>query len=408
MTDSSPRFFCWGTVLLVSLFLSGFAFSAGNPWARTEQELAQKIATAVSGPVGLVEFVNRSSLSQKDADEVRSEILAQLAGVGVQVTHSDPAAPGVRVTLSENIANYVLIAEVRRGTAPASVIVVSCPKEEGNGFSKADSPLVLRRTPVWSQAQPILDAALFEDNSGGSHLLILGPDAVSVYRFEGGQWQAVQSLPIKHGSPWPRDLRGRLILQPVQHLNIFLPGVLCVGSRGSAWTLECGPSDDPWPLSPDAPPRGFFAPARNFFTGVLSPGIGKVSSTAKFYSAASIPRANAALWLFAATDGSVHLIDGATDQVAVWKWGSDIASVRTSCGSGTQVLATQAENDGLDSVRAYEIPGREPVAVSTPLELTGNITALWSEGKGNSAIAVSRNSKTGNYEAFRLTVSCGQ
>ena len=408
MTDSSPRFLGWGTVLIVSLFLGELAFSAINPWTETEQEFAQKIAAALSSGPAAVEFVNRSSLSQKDADDVRSGVLSQLARLGVQAGRSNQAAAQVRVTVSENVQSYVLVAEIRRAAAPASFIIVSCPREEAAGLSKVDPPLVLRRTPLWTQAQPILDAALFEDNTGGSHLLVLGPEAVSVYRFEGGQWQAAQSLAIKHDSPWPRDLRGRLILQPDQRLNIFLPGVLCAGAHGAVWTLECGSSDDPWPLNPEAAPRAFFAPTRNFFTGVLSPGIGKVSSTAKFYSAASIPRLNAAQWLFSASDGSTHLVDGATDQIAFWKWGSDIASIRNSCGGGTQVLVTQAEDDGVDSVRAYEFPDREPLPVSAPLEFSGGITALWTESKGNAAVAVTRNLKTGNYEAFRLTVSCGQ
>lgn len=408
MTDSSPRFFGWGTVLIVSLFLGGLAFPGINPWTATEQEFAQKIAGALASGPAAVEFVNRSSLSQKDADDVRSGIVSQLARLGVQAGRSDQAAAHVRVTVSENVGSYVLVAEIRRVAAPASFIIVSCPREGASGVSRVDPPLVLRRTPLWTQAQPILDAALFEDNSGGSHLLVLGPDAVSVYRFAGGQWQATQSLAIKHDSPWPRDLRGRLILQPDQRLNVFLPGVSCAGAHGAVWTLECASSDDPWPLSPEAGPRAFFAPTRNFFTGVLSPGIGKVSSTAKFYSAASIPRLNAALWLFSATDGSTHLVLGATDQTAFWKWGSDITSIRSSCGGGTQVLVTQAEDDGVDSVRAYEFPDRDPLPVSGPLEFSGGITALWSESKGNAAVGVTRNLKTGNYEAFRLTVSCGQ
>jgi hypothetical protein len=33
---------------------------------------------------------------------------------------------------------------------------------------------------------------------------------------------------------------------------------------------------------------------------------------------------------------------------------------------------------------------------------------LWTEGKGGTVIAVSRNAETGNYEAFRLAVACSQ
>ena len=63
------------------------------------------------------------------------------------------------------------------------------------------------------------------------------------------------------------------------------------------------------------PPMGaFFAPTRNFFTGALTPGVGKFTTVSKFYSAALLPREKYLLWLFAATDGRVHMVDGISDQ----------------------------------------------------------------------------------------------
>jgi hypothetical protein len=59
-------------------------------------------------------------------------------------------------------------------------------------------------------------------------------------------------------------------------------------------------------------------------------------------------------------------------------------------------------------VRAYQFPDRDPVAVSEPVAMNGPITALWTEESGSSAIAVARNLRTSQYEAFRLAVSCGQ
>ena len=61
-----------------------------------------------------------------------------------------------------------------------------------------------------------------------------------------------------------------------------------------------------------------------------------------------------------------------------------------------------------DSVQAFEFPDREPVAVSQPLELNGTVTALWTSRPGDSAIAVYRDSDSGNYEAVQLTLTCGQ
>ena len=60
-------------------------------------------------------------------------------------------------------------------------------------------------------------------------------------------------------------------------------------------------------------------------------------------------------------------------------------------------------------MRAYEFPDRDPVAVSAAVDFPGGIvTALWTEAKGDTAIAVVRNRETGSYEAFRLAVACGQ
>jgi hypothetical protein len=89
-------------------------------------------------------------------------------------------------------------------------------------------------------------------------------------------------------------------------------------------------------------------------------------------------------------------------------WGSDIASVRSGCGSGWQVLATGNGEASSDTVRAFEISGREPVAVSAAMDIDGSITAMWAESGEAGAVAVARNSETGGYEAFRLTLTCGR
>lgn len=234
---------------------------------------------------------------------------------------------------------------------------------------------------------------------------------------------------VVHNRPWPRDLRGRLIPAKDHLLDVYLPGVLCRTS-GPPLTLSCRDSDDPWPLisgtlnggalsvfpsaglvngaSTVVPQmKAFFAPTRNFFTGVLTPALGKMGTVPKFYTAALLPREKYTLWLFSAVDGQLHMIDGASDQTAKFGWGSDIASVKTACGAGWQVLAS-SPGQGEDSVRAYEFPDRDPVGVSAAIDFPGPITALWTEARSDTAIAIARDRQTGNYEAFRLAVSCGQ
>jgi len=209
-------------------------------------------------------------------------------------------------------------------------------------------------------------------------------------------------------------------------LDVYLPGVICRSTPGAMSSMNCRETDDPWPIVPAGlsgatfpgfaggaasttiPAMGaFYAPTRNFFTGVLTSGIGKLTSVPKFYSAAFLPREKYLLWLFAATDGHVHMIDGVSDQVARFTWGSDLTTVKTGCGAGWQVLATSSDGRA-DSVRAYEFPDRDPVAVTAASEFSGAITALWTEAKGDTAIAVVKNRETGSYEVYLLAVVCSQ
>ena len=239
---------------------------------------------------------------------------------------------------------------------------------------------------------------------------MLTPEQLGIYRFQDGRWQQDQTLPITHSRPWPRDIRGRLVLSKEHMFDVYLPGTFCQSTAAVPLSLSCRDSDDPWPLGNEQVTlSGFFAPRRNFFTGVLVPGIGKQTTAPSFYSAAPLPREKYTLWLLAAVSGQVHALDGMTDQtVTRLGWGSDIASVRTTCGSGWQVLATQSGSASTESVRAYEFPDRDPVPMTQPLEFNGSITALWTESSGSTAIAISRNSEMGGYEAFRLAIACGQ
>jgi hypothetical protein len=292
-------------------------------------------------------------------------------------------------------------------------------------------PIALRKVPLWTQDERMLDVAVLEENGTPSRIAVLDPEDVSMYRLQNGKWQAEQTLPITHPKPWPLDLRGRFFQAADHTLDAYLPGVICrITVTATPLNITCHASDDPWPivsgtmnvsssvfpsagssnpyLAPVPPLTGFFASTRNFFTGVLSPAVGKFNTVPKFYSAAFVPREKYTLWLFAGADGKIHLIDGMNDQSATFAWGSDITAVRTSCGAGSQVLATTSGDQAQDSIRAYEFPDRDPVAVSAAIDFPGPVSALWTEARGDSGIAIARNRDTGRYEAFRLSLACGQ
>ncbi len=400
-----PRLTC---SLLLTICILATSVSYAGEWAAPEQELARKIA-AVTGPGAIaLEVMNRSSLTNRDVDQISQGLRGQMEALGARTVKPEQAVASVQVSLSENLQSYVWVAEIHQGAGDLSVVMVSTPRQDSAMFVREVAPLTVRKIPLWSQEERILDVAVLDEGTNPSHLAVLDPDKVALYRFADGRWQKEQIIEVTHARPWPRDMRGRLMLRQDHLLDAYLPGVFCQSSNTVPLNLTCRASDDLWPLSNQFALGGFFAPTRNYFTGALSPGIGKQTSSMKFYSAAALPRPTYTLWMFASVDGQIHLLDGISDQVSRLSWGSDIASVKTSCGSGWQVLATRPGDHAVDSVQAYELADRDPIAVSPALELAGVITALWTEGKGTSAIAVSRNAETGNYEAFRLAVACGQ
>jgi hypothetical protein len=392
--------------LVIVICLCWSSASLAGEWTSPVVELARKIAT-LTGP-GTVAFslANRSSLSNKDVEDVTGELRAQLESLSVHATQTEQPRVSVQVSLSENPQNHVWVAEVRRGP-DSSIVMVSTPRLVISGATRESFSMAIRRTALWTQEKRILDVLVLEESAGPTRLAVLDDDSLGLYRVVNGRWQQEQLLAIPHAKPWPRDLRGRLS-RADRGVNAFLPGVTCQLSGNNPAILNCRESNDPWPLSNQITLSATFEPARNFFTGTLTPGIGKQTSIAKFYSAAPLVRQNSTVWVMALTDGTEHVLDGAGEQTLNLNWGSDVAGVRSSCGLGSQVLTTDPGNGRTDAVRAFEMREHDTVPVSAKVDFAGPVTALWTDARGTAAIAVSKNAETQSYEAFRLAVVCGQ
>lgn len=415
------------SVLVLVLVATLAASAAAVDWSVPEQQLARKITAVTSGGPVVLQFENRSSIGRRDSEIVENGLRSTLETMGVHWADAEHAAASVTITLSENLTSYVWVAQIAKPGEDTAVAMVSIPRPAGTTSALDSVPLSLRKIVLWSQPTQILDVAVLEENATPTRIAVLDPEKISVYRLQGGKWMAEQTSGLAHTGPWPRDLRGRLV-SPRDHLEAYLPGVVC-HSAGATLNLSCTESDDPWPLlaaglsragavfpsagsanasSARVPEeQAFFSSARNFFNGTITPAINNVVPP-KFYSAAALPHDKTLLWLFAGVDGQVHIFDGGPERVGKLNWGSDVTSVKTSCGAGWQILTDGAGEGGADSVRAYEFPDRDPVAVSAPLDFPGPISALWTEARGDTAVVVARNMETGSYEAYRVAVSCSQ
>jgi hypothetical protein len=399
----------WRTwLLLASLLVSLATPAAGANFAEPARQLARRIGDSTGPGAIALQLKNLSQLSNTEASAVENQLRSQLAARGLRLVPPDAAAAEVHVTLSQNLQGHLWVAEIRQGTE-RGIVMVSVPLAEPTTVEQSLPPVIIRSALLWSQTGPMLDAALLD--AAVPHLAVLSSDDISLYKRTGNNWEMLGRAPLTHLRPWPRDLRGRLVVRGDRLLDAYLPGMVCSSTSVQPLAVACREADDPWPLAAgEATQSAFFSPTRNFFTGALAPGIGKQASVGPFFSAVPLPRQGYTLWAFAGVDGRLHLHDGVNELVmAPAGWGSAIAAVKSGCGTGLQVLVSgQKDRRSEDTVRAIEIADREPAMVSQPLELPGPVTEMWAATDGASATAIVRNVRSGRYEAYSLSLACSQ
>lgn len=385
------------SVLLVCF--AAYAATATGKWDTQTFELARKIVAITGpGPASLI-FQNNSSLAADVAAGIRHSIESDLRASGVQLRDNAPVS--IRVFLSENIRGYVWLAQVQQG-AETKVAMLAVAKQDAS--SPATSSLVLRRSFLIAQQEQILDAALLQSHDQ-RYLLVLGPSQLNIFRQNGTRWDSVTVVGIPHET-YPRDVRGRLWVGKDAEWKAFLPGIQCSGAQQLQQPMICRESDDPWMLNGTT--TAFYNSARNYFTGAIVPTPAK--SFPPFFSAVPIRRGDGDAWVLAGIDGQTIIFDGSAMRglAGARDFGSDIASVRSGCGSGAQLLATGAGDDlANDTIRAFEIGDQGARAVSPPLAFDGPLTALWTTPDGDGAIAILR-TQTGSYEAYSVSVACNQ
>jgi hypothetical protein len=375
-----------------------------SPWQSPCADLARQIA-ALTGPGTInLKIESRSTLTSDDITVIRRLLERELRSAGV-VSRAKSADSEVRVTLSQNENGLLWVAEVQEGSE-TKVAMLPIPGATARSAGPAEAVTMnVHAELIHSEVETILDLAVF-GTGADAHLVILQPQHIKTYLQTGGTWQLTQSYDIASAHPFPRDVRGRMVPAADHLFDAYLPGLTCAATKPpDNWTLMygCRESDDPWPLGSQ---KAFYNAARNFFTGVLTPGFGP--KLPPFYSAAELVRAGGTTFLVADVNGAVHLLEGGSHKLLIGArdWGSDIVAVRSECGSGTQVLASAAGWPVQDSVRAYEVTGREARPVSAPSTFNGIVTAIWPTADGTSAIVIVRKAQESGYEAYRVSVHC--
>jgi hypothetical protein len=337
--------------LLVTLAMPGIARAA--TLEESAKELSVKIAALLPAaqPVSC-EVRNRSSLGAAEVSRIERVVKAEVQGCSAPRLETGGSAATVVVTLSENWKELVWTGEIRRGDAVRAVLL-AVPRTGENHFAANSMHVTVRSEKFWEGPERILDAVETSNGAGKSWLVLLLPDSLAVQDLQTGVAGKVEIVSAASRS---RDPRGRLAAEPGGSSIWFSIGEqTCKVNLETRGTPEC--------LSPaemaSTASRDFRALADVSPTPVLLPGMGMELT---------------------------------------------IAPV---CGGTNQFLATAARDyTQADSLQVFQLEANGASPMSAELDFPGPILDLHSALDANRAIV--RNLATGNYEAYRLDISCGQ
>jgi hypothetical protein len=224
-----------------------------NPTEDAARALAAKIAAHLAANESArVTARNISSMSVTESGSVRSVLEHALPR---RARNKTPVE--VSLTISENVAGYLLVAEIRKGAMEA-VEMVSFKPEPARGVAALRT---ISKRLLWEQNEAILDLVQTRDQ-----MLVLEPQ--TVVRFERRESEWVRAEDASTNAPGVRDPRGRIEIQN-DEIAVFLPGAAC---RGTSQPLKLNCEQAVAEFTLDGV-KVHFTPGRNTMEGGPRSGI---------------------------------------------------------------------------------------------------------------------------------------
>jgi hypothetical protein len=347
----SPRS-CRAIIFLSVLFAAPLAANS-ETLEDSARELARKTAAVLPARETVsCEIRNLSSLQPAEVARIEEAFKAELGAKGISLkSNGEPI--NVIVTLSANFANLVWTAEIRSGDASRAVLLLVEHSSENRAAAGA-MPMAIRAEKFWEGPERILDAAEISGSAGKSWLVLLLRDGL---RIQDQQTGAVSAVDIASNQSASRDPWGNLNSgQDGNTVAFFLSPRACTVNLDTRNLDGCLPADGSAaaPLASRFPVMFDVSPP-----GPPPPGKGTV------------------------------------------------IAMPSICGGTGEFLATGARDyTQTDSVQVFRTDSAVAVAISAELDFPGPVTAL--HAASGAPRAVVKNLSTGNYEAYRLSFSCGQ
>ncbi len=319
------------------------------------RELADRLA-AIAAPGARIDLVvnNVSSLSPDEVATIDERLRAELTKRHFRLAGPQALDANLTVTLSEGTDGYLIVAQVQHGADKAEQVAMVSVSRAAKTAERSGG-VSLEQVRVWDQSGVILDFALPPAAAGEMpEMIVLEPGRLVFYSRQQDQWQIGQAVIIPPARPWLRAERGHLDISEGLAMGVAgIPGIECKGDFTNPQTIHCGfvsQDTQTWIQGDAAVPKGLDI-------------------------------------------------------------GSDVASVGLQCDGRAVVLAAgKGDWTQADSVQAYEMDatGRPAATLAgNPVEFAGPVTLLWATGAGGVARAVVHNLKSGDYEAYFITASCG-
>jgi hypothetical protein len=265
-------------------------------------------------------------------------------------------------------------------------------------------------------------------------IAVFGQKELSIYQRQETTWSLMKSLPIPHSGPQSRAPRGQLFQFSENgnpRLVASFPKLLCsINPLGplDSLRIECSSDEEKELVGVSLLSAGPYLidngakwdSSGTYFTGEIYAESGIRLHIKPFFSAGFLALKSdepSGLFIAAGIDGRARLLDHSDKELESFAgWGNEITTIHSTCDDGWNVLASARKDwTDADQITAYRVEEQHIVAYDQPVALPGPVLSLGSEqipsdaefaGPHDGAIAVVRNLKTGEYEAFRISLAC--
>jgi len=332
--------------VLFLLVLLGMPMAARSDTLEdSARELARKIDAVVTTQGEVsCDIRNASTLDLDDVARIEQALKTELQGRCVGTQASGSEAANVAVTLSENVESLVWTAEIHQGAADREILQL-VPRSTVPPRSSERLPLVLAVERFWEGPERILDATIAASPTGEQLLVLLLPDAVLIRNVTKDSERRID-IPLAISTSISREPSGSLSRQDGNLIDIKSDRRDCTVSLSTLAFVNCASDQGEKPVS-----------------------------------------------------GGANRTEG------------QVVPISANCGvaKGIPSLVTGTGDDTQPDFVEVVVPQNLGSAVaSNRIDFPGPVLAVHGGISGESTNLIAKNLHTGNYEAYRLSISCGQ